>query len=41
MLSGVEAMYYVYVLENEEVGTYTGYTRDLQVAYDGEHGISS
>ncbi|OQB44895.1 MAG: GIY-YIG nuclease superfamily protein [Synergistetes bacterium ADurb.Bin155] len=23
-------MYYVYVLENEEGGTYTGYTRDLR-----------
>ena len=34
-------MYYVYVLENEEVGTYTCYTRYFQVAYDGEHGISS
>ena len=22
-------MYYVYVLENEEGGTYTGYTQDL------------
>ena len=23
-------MYYVYVLENEEGGTYTGYTQDLR-----------